>query len=494
MTATHSYTIIRSVFLRSLGVIYFLAFSSFALQITGLLGHEGVLPAGEFLQAIKQHYGSERFWLAPTIFWFNSSDAFLTSISWVGAFLSFGLIFDLASGPVAFLLWLFYLSLVVVGQEFMGFQWDALLLETGLLAIFWTRWWPIKADRSENESPSIIILWLLRILLFKLMFSSGLVKLSSGDKTWRDLTALTYHYLTQPLPNVVSWYVYQWPVWFHKLCCVLMFFVELIVPFFIFMGRSMRLVAFGCISLLELIIFLTGNYCFFNLLTITLTFSLLDDQFFVKFFPAKFFVKRPKTSTVNKYPKRFCLGLHGIVASIFISISINDVLSAFRQQPVSFKPIQVLESFVAPLRSINSYGLFAMMTTSRPEIIIEGSMDGETWQEYQFRWKPGRLDKPPCWVAPHQPRLDWQMWFAALGSYRYNQWVLRLLERLLEGSKPVLNLLGANPFPNRPPKYVRALVYDYKFTDRKTRTQTGQWWQRKLLTFYYPPVSLQSNQ
>ncbi len=486
-----SYFLIRWLFIRWLGIIYFLAFASLGIQILGLLGHNGILPIKDFLEAVKEHYGSRSFWLAPSVFWINASDTALVSVAIGGSLLAILLVLGFCPLVISFLLWLLYLSITTTGQEFLGFQWDALLLETGFLGIFFAErhFKPRIFSADHNEIPSIAMVWVFRFVLFKLIFSSGVVKLTSGDTSWRDLTALTYHYMTQPLPNPLSWFVYQWPAWAHKLCTFGMFFVELIVPFFIFLGRTMRSVAFVCFVVLQMIILLTGNYCFFNLLTIVLCLFLLDDDRIKKFLP-KCFVSRfksagPSSKRVNVFAK-FSLT---ILAGLVFLINLELLPFSFGVSSI-LKPIVPLLEKISSLRSFNRYGLFAVMTTNRHEIIFAGSHDGREWKEYEFRFKPGQLNDIPKWAAPHQPRLDWQMWFAALGGYRQNLWVIHFMQKILQNSKPVLDLLGSNPFKDVPPKYIRAVVYDYTFTDPQTRKKTGQWWTRKLLGLYCPVLTL----
>ncbi len=483
-----SYILTRWLFIRLLGIIYFIAFISLHVQILGLVGSDGILPAHDLLNWVQQHHGIERYWLVPTVFWINSSDISLSMVCILGAVLSVFAILGFAPTLILFCLWALYLSLTVVGQDFLEFQWDALLLEVGIISIFFAER-HVRPRFLSNISPSIIVLWLLRAILFKLMLSSGLVKLLSGDPTWRNLTALTYHYWTQPLPNVISWYFFQLPFWFHQVSCFGMFFVELVVPFFIFMGRTMRIIAFWNFVGLQIFILLTGNYCFFNLLAILLCLTLLDDSIIQRFLPRRL-VK--KTDLRFRSPQKtpvFEKIVIVVIAGIFILVHVADFIPWQMSNNFIARSIQLLVNGVAPLRSINHYGLFAVMTKKRPEIIFEGSQDGKQWRTYEFYWKPGRLDRAPGWVAPHQPRLDWQMWFAALSTYRYNSWVIRFMYQLLGGSKSVSALLAYNPFPDKPPQYVRAVVFDYNFTDWETRKKTGHWWKRTVRGLYCPVLN-----
>jgi hypothetical protein len=320
------------------------------------------------------------------------------------------------------------------------------------------------------------------------MFSSGVVKLASGDPTWRNLSALEYHYYTQPLPTPIAWYVHLAPAWFQHGSAVFMFFVELAVPFLIFAPRLWRFVGGGFLILLQFLIALTGNYAFFNLLALALCILLFDDAFLERFFPRALAERRHAASSG---PRRFSLRrwVTAPVALIIFAcglVQIADLLSIQWVPPTAFRLLADLES----VRIVNGYGLFAIMTTSRPEIIIEGSNDGETWLDYEFKFKPGDLRRAPRWVEPFQPRLDWQMWFAALGDYRSSPWFTHLMLRLLEGSPPVLALFERDPFPRSPPKYLRAVVYDYSFTTWSERRTQGEWWHRRMVGGYFPTVTL----
>jgi len=470
-----------------MALIYLAAFWSLGVQVLGLMGSHGILPASDFLHYIDQNYGAKRFWLVPSLCWLNHSDGFLLFLCWGGVFLSILFLIGVMPALTAFFLWVFYLSLTVIGQDFLSFQWDNLLLEAGLLLIFLFPH-PFRIHLKPTVRPSIIVVWLLRWLLFRLVFESGMVKLLSGDANWSHLTALTYHYWTQPLPNMISWYANQLPVWFQKLSCVILLGIELLMPFFIFCGRWGRLIAFFGITGLQLLIILTGNYCFFNLLTIALCLTLLEDEHFK-------FISLPLEGSLSRQRRGVREGgiffkISTCIFALFILlISLTLMAASFARLPLS-KPLEKLIVAVNPLRSINNYGLFAVMTTERDEIILEGSDDGEHWLPYEFRYKPGDVNQAPRWVMPHQPRLDWQMWFASLGTWRDNQWVMALMERLLQGEPSVLHLLATNPFPLHPPKFIQAEFWEYHFTDFKTKGPNGPWWRREVKGLYCPTVSL----
>lgn len=486
-----SHVLVRWTFLRALGVIYLIAFGSLWVQMAGLIGSNGILPATLTIQAAKQEMtaagiGINRYHFLPTLCWFNSGDSFLQFQCAAGVALGVLVILGIAPAPCLFLLWLIYLSLTSVGGVFLSFQWDNLLLETGFLAIFFAPLQLLPHRPSREAPPSRVVLWLLRWLLFRLMFESGRVKLLSGDPTWRNLTALTFHYETQPLPTWIGWYAHQLPLWIQKSEVVLMFGIELAVPFLIFAPRRPR--QFACLAFITLQIFilLTGNYGFFNLLALALCLTLLDDAALQKCFPA--WLNSPCALKKRRvgWPIAVILPLTVIV----LCTSFVQVCGMFRVQVPGPQPVIAVYRWLLPFRTFNQYGLFAMMTTSRPEIIVEGSYDGVKWDAYEFKYKADDLKHRPGFVAPYQPRLDWQMWFAALSDYRHNPWLLNFCVRLLQGSPEVLALLEQNPFPGTPPRYVRAATYEYHFTDLATRRKTGAWWRRELRGGYLPPISL----
>jgi hypothetical protein len=465
----------------------------------GLVGKNGILPAADLMSQAQNAFdtngtGLDRYRLLPTLCWFSASDGFLQFQCAAGATLALLLIAGIAQPVCLALLWVFYLSLTTVCREFLAFQWDTLLLEAGLLAICFAPFQFVPGPSREKPPPRAV-LWLLRLLLFKLMFLSGVVKLTSGDDTWRNLTALTIHYETQPLPNWIAWHAHQLPLWAQRSSCAFMFAIELVAPFLIFMPRRLRMGGAAALALLQVIILLTGNYTFFNWLTLALCLLLLDDFALTKLLPRKlamFYAQPPtRASTPPDKGERWRRVAVVPLAVVVVSITVVQLCSPFGQVPSWMSPVTSVYQWLSPFRSINSYGLFAVMTKDRPEIIVEASNDGRDWKEYEFPHKPGDLQRRPSFVAPHQPRLDWQMWFAALGNVRQNPWFVNFCVRLLQGSPEVLALLEKNPFPDQPPKYVRAKVYDYQFTSKEERRRTGAWWRRERKGEYLPPISLE---
>ena len=469
----------RNWFLRALGAIYLIAFLSFWVQADGLVGERGILPLARFLEAAGAQLGERAWFVLPTLCWFNSSNAFLHLICGAGAFLSVLLIAQIAPAVSLGLLWMLYLSLSIAGQTFFSFQWDILLLETGFLAIFlapW-RWWPRRDRPAPLSRPA---LFLLQFLLFKLMLMSGVVKLTSGDASWWNLSALDYHYWTQPLPTVLGWWADKSPEWLKHFSTATVLGIEIVAPFLIWCPRRLRLLGCGLLVFLQVVIGLTGNYAFFNLLTIALCLLLIDDRVW------------PGPRLTNPAPAagRWATWAPALVLALTTPLNALLLANGFKPDLVWPTALESLYNKVAPFRIVNGYGLFRVMTKERPEIVIEGSENGIEWKAYEFKWKPGALERRPAFVAPHQPRLDWQMWFAALGEVRQNPWFIGLMLRLLENSPEVTALLGKNPFPDQPPRYLRANIYRYHFSSREELAHTGAWWRREDERVYLPVVSV----
>jgi hypothetical protein len=479
-----TYLVSSQLFRRLVGLCYLAAFVSLWVQVDGLIGSSGVLPVQQFLEAVRRQTGATPVALLPTLCWLGAGDGALHLWCGMGVLAAAAVVADVAPALGLGLCWVLYLSLSVAGQVFLEFQWDSLLLETGLIALWLA---PLSAwPRRSPAAPPALARWLWRWLLFRFMFSSGVVKLASGDPTWRNLTALRYHYETQPLPTWTAWWLHQSPPSFQTISCLVMFAVELLVPFFVFGPRRLRLVAFWAFTGLQASIVASGNYAFFNLLAFALALPLLPDAAFPErlrrlLSPAGAAPASPRLVWPNAV----------LVPVAALTFFVSGVLMAnLLLSPSGWPgPVVSLVRAVSPFRSVNGYGLFAVMTTERPEIVVEGSDDGEVWKAYEFRWKPGDLGHRPRFVAPHQPRLDWQMWFAALGSYDQNPWFVALCARLLQGSRPVTALLAKNPFPDKPPRYLRAVLYDYHFTNRSERRATGDWWRRQERGPYLPVIS-----
>jgi hypothetical protein len=456
-----NHTLVESVFLRLLGLTYIAAFGSLWFQAIGLFGSHGIVPVVQVLPAMRSQFGSSIYLSMPSLFWLRISDRLLLAACALGCTAAVLLMLGKWSRIANLTCWVLYLSFVSVGSPFMNFQWDALLLESGFLALF---------------AGAPFLVWGYRFLLFRLMFESGLVKLMSGDPNWHNLHALRFHFMTQPLPNPVAYYAYRLPTWMLDGFTGATLVIELIVPFLFFGPRRIRYVAVGLTMLLQFMIILTGNYAFFNLLALALCLWGLDDSTFE---PLGRFLKPPRT-----LPARV---IGSAVVLVLIVLGALQVIQLF--QPVVAGPLRAGLRFLAPFDIVNSYGLFAVMTTTRPEIILQGSNDQVEWRDYNFPYKPGELHRSLPLVAPYQPRLDWQMWFASLGSFQENTWVGNLMYRLLVGEVAVTKLLNAPPFPT-PPRYMRASLYDYQFTTPAERERTGAIWKREFREAWFGPVSL----
>ncbi|MFN0167593.1 MAG: lipase maturation factor family protein [Bryobacteraceae bacterium] len=467
-------TIAPRLFLRCLGAVYFAAFCSYAWQFPGLNGSMGIAPVSDFLSTVEQSLGPGRYVALPTLAWINSSDAAIQGLAWAGALLAVPAVLGFFTPWLFFLLWLFYLSLDLVGQDFYSFQWDALLLEAGFAAI-------LVASRRFAPSPWAV--WVLRVLLFRLLFCSGAVKLLSGDPTWRTLTALHFHFQTQPLPNPIAWLVQHSPAWGLSVFTAAVLGAELIVPFFIFSTPLLRHVAAFILAAFQLLILLTGNYGYFNWLTLALCLTLVDDRLLRRWLRA--WRRSPEIPPAPVWKEKTVRA----IAVVLLAAGVLRVAQTLHPSPLPGLlnvPAEALERFYIS----NRYGLFAVMTTTRNEIVIEASNDGRIWWPYEFPFKPGELRRAPPWIAPFQPRLDWQMWFAALSTYQSNSWIEGFLQRLLNGSPPVSALLERNPFEGTPPRFIRAVLYEYRFTSREQRSQTGNWWIRQYRGIYCPPITL----
>jgi hypothetical protein len=478
----------RWLICRGIGAVFFVAFVSFWLQAGGLIGSNGITPYGAALDELIERVPTLRWYEFPTVFWLGRSDAFMHCFFAIGVLLSLLAIAGVAQPICLAALWFLYLSLQNIASPWLGYQWDALLLEAGFLSVFFASFQLLPRTSREN-APSIVMLWMFRILLFRLMFSSGIVKLN--DPTWTDWKALLVHYETQPLPTALGWYAHNLPEWFNRFSVPVMFFIEIVAPFGIFGPRIVRSIAGFLIVFLMILIMLTGNYCFFNVLTLLLCLSLYDDRFFKRFAPARIanFFQLPEA--VRK-PTRASFALRIALAIVIGYLGLAKLIMTISSNPDLRNEAYEAAAWADGFNSVNTYGLFAHMTTVRPEIIIEGSDDGMEWKPYEFRYKPGEINARPKWAAPHQPRLDWQMWFAALGSPddRSNAWIYNLLVRILQGKEEVLDLLATDPFPNAPPRFVRASMYQYDFTDWKTGWETHAWWTRRELGTYIRPMSL----
>jgi predicted DCC family thiol-disulfide oxidoreductase YuxK len=470
-TPTHH--VLAWIFLRAFALVFLIAFISFGTQAMGLIGSKGIVPIASLIDATQKLAGVERFWQVPMLFWFNASDIFIQFICWSGAV--FSVLLFLNNWPRFCLLavYICYLSLIYAGQFFMTFQWDTYLLETAIICFFLI-------------GSVTIGTWLLRWLVFRFIFLGGVVKMTSGDPAWQDFTALNYYFNTEPLPTPLAWYAHHLPHAVLKAGSLLTLAVELAIPFFIFLPKRLRYFAAFIIIIFQTIIMITGNYNWFNILTIFLCLILFDDSLVRCFMPTRWFNRL--STHIDSSPNRIWGFFALLFAVLTVPVGLTQIYARFGGKAPM--PIVAFDSVITPFRIVNTYGPFAVITKQRMEIIFEGSDDAEHWKEYAFKYKPGDVNRRPPWNIPFQPRLDWQMWFAALGPPTQSPWLYNLMQRLLENEHSVLKLFENTPFPNAAPRYVRALFYEYNFTTEDERNKTGAWWKRDLVGYYIQDASL----
>jgi len=505
----------RWLFLRALALIYFSAFFSLLFQIEALIGPHGILPAERFLAAVAGGTGYLRFWFAPTLFWLSSGSHGIMAVVWLGLIASIAALCNLWPRLSFFLCFVCFLSFVTAAQVFSGYQSDGMLLEAGFLALFFVPRgflprWGISSPASRAS------LLLLQWEWFRIYFESGLVKLLSGDVQWRNFTAMDEYYQNGPLPTWIGWYIEHLPHWFHAASAAGTLGMELAVVWMLFLPRRVRLVCFCIVTPWEIGVILTANYTFLNYLVLALGFLLLDDHSVRWLLPRRLRATLPQppqqdepqqeqpplsilevrvedkavSQPVVRGPGSYLrdLGIGGtalMLTWIAYATTAQMIRMPWPDAPLPTAPIMALE----PFRIANEYGLFAIMTRGRYEIEFQGSNDGDNWTPYLFRYKPQALNEAPRIYAPYQPRFEWNLWFASLGDWQQNDIVPLTEERLLENDPDVLALFRANPFKQAPPRYVRAVLWQYWFTSMEEKRRTGNWWKRDLLGLYAPELT-----
>ena len=511
----------RWLFLRAIGLIYFSAFFSLLFQIRGLIGPDGVLPASEYLEAVAKSAAAARFWYAPTIFWFSTSSHMLMAVCWVGLAASLLVVFNVLPRGSLFVCFIGFLSFVTAAGEFSGYQSDGMLLEAGFIVLFLA---PVgfRPGFGATQPPMRASVFLLLWEWFRIYFESGIAKIASGDPEWRHFTAMDEYYQNGPLPTWIGWYMQHLPHWFHAGTAFLTLALELVLVFMLFLPRRWRIVCFFIVTPWQIGVILSANYTFLNYLVLALGIFLLDDRFIEQFVPARW--KRdwtvapcvrievpvematepiePSASpaetgiqpewilSIRHQLANFQLTLTCVMfAWLFYASTTLLVWMLWRSAPLPSGPVVALE----PFRIADRYGLFARMTRGRYEIEFQGSMDGQNWTTYQFRNKPQDVHEPPRVYAPYQPRFDWNLWFASLSDWRSDPIVVRTEERLLGGSADVVALFKSNPFPEAPPRMVRAVIWQYWFSTREAKRTQGIWWTRQLLGLYAPTLERQAN-
>jgi hypothetical protein len=481
----------RWIVLRALGLIYFSAFYSYLFQIKGLIGPQGILPASEFLPQAKEAFGGiKAVWYAPTLLWFGTGDRALMFICWLGIAASLAVICNLWPRMSLFICLICFLSFVAPGQEFSSYQSDGMLLEAGFISLFFVP--PgLRPGLGAEHAPSRFSRFLLQWEWFRIYFGSGVVKLASGDYSWRHLTAMDDYYQNGPLPTWVGWYVQHLPHKFHAFTAFLTLAAELAIVFMMFLPRRWRIVCFFIVTPFQIAIILTANYTFLNYLVLVLGVLLLDDGFVRSTLPRHWREPKKKQETeATRSPWHYwLLPMKRVGAGVCLwwIFYATTALLLGELPHGGFLPDGPVR-FLEPFRIANQYGLFAVMTHARYEIEFQGSNDGVTWTPYPFRYKPQDPAQAPGIYAPYQPRFEWNLWFASLGSGRENPWVLQTEVRLLTNSPTVLALFARDPFPQGAPQKVRAVLWQYWFTDMATKRKTGEWWRRALLGLYALPL------
>lgn len=478
-----TYWLTRFLILRLLGLIYVVGFLTLVHQGIPLIGHDGLLPADQYLERLDSQFGSRgnAFLQVSTIFWIDASDGFLITMSWVGLFLSLGVLFGYANGIILILLWGIYLSFYQIGQTWYSFGWEIQLLETGFLTIFLV---PFLDGRPFPKRPPNAIIWLYRWLAFRIMLGSGLIKIR-GDECWRDLTCLVYHYETQPIPNPMSRYLHFLPMWFHKGGVLYNHLVELVMPFLVFWPRWGRHLAGLTMVLFQVFLIISGNLSFLNWLTIIPILACFDDDLLRWVLPRRL-DDMARRAAVAARPARF---QQGAVIALFLLVgvlSINPVSNLLSQR-------QAMNTSFDRLFVVNTYGAFGSVGRTRREIVFEGTTDSvitqtTQWREYEFKCKPGDTNRRPCLISPYHYRLDWLIWFAAMSSPERYPWSVHLVWKMLHNDELALNLLANEPFPDEPPRFVRAQLYNYTFAPLDD--PQGAWWKRELIGGWLPPLSV----
>ncbi len=480
--APRQYWLTRFVVLRWLGFLYFMAFLAAVRQLGPLIGHDGLLPADSFLQLLASHFRSstEGFIQFPSLFWMGCSDGALLTVAWIGLGISLLVMFGYANALIMLALWVLYTSIVNVGQLWYSYGWEIQLLETGMLGVFLC---PLLDGRPfPRRAPPVAVIWLYRWLIFRIMLGAGLIKLR-GDACWRDLTCLYYHYETQPIPNPLSAWLHFRPHWFHRAGTLWNHFVELVVPWFGFGPRPVRHVAGVLLVTFQIFLIFSGNLSFLNWLTIVPCLACFDDSFWAWLLP-RWFGERARRAAVEARP---CEPL------VFTVVVFTMIVALLSIAPITnlILPGQAMNRSFDPLHLVNTYGAFGTVGRERLEIIFEGtqsaSLESATWREYEFPAKPGDPWRRPPLIAPYQPRLDWQIWFAAMAGPNDYPWTVHFVWKLLHNDRGTLSLLANNPFPDEPPRYIRAELYRYRFT--RPDENDGTWWKRERVGSWLPPLN-----
>jgi len=477
-----SYWLTRFLILRLLGLVYVVAFLTIVNQGLPLIGHHGLLPADIHLDRLADHFGGRAAAAAqgPSLFWLNVSDPFLTTMSWVGLLLALVVLAGYANGILMAALWALYLSFQQIGQTWYSFGWEIQLLETGFLSIFLV---PFLDGRPFPRRPPTAVIWLYRWLAFRVMLGAGLIKIR-GDACWRDLTCLAHHYETQPVPGPLSRMLHFMPGWFHKGSVLFNHIAELAMPWLLFWPRWGRIAAGVTMLLFQVILILSGNLSFLNWLTIVPVLACFDDALLTNVLPERMSAAASRAAATAQpaFGQQVAVGLLFALVAI---LSINPVANLMSQG-------QAMNTSFDRFFLVNTYGAFGSVGEERPEVILEGTdedviTESTAWKEYEFKCKPGDPRRRPCLITPYHYRLDWLMWFAAMSTPDRHPWSVHLVWKLLHGDRGAQSLLANNPFPERPPRFIRAQLYRYAFAP--SGEADGAYWRRELLGAWLPPLS-----
>lgn len=468
---TGRYALIALLFLRLLALVYFAAFVSTGVQIIALAGDQGILPVAETIERLRAAHGWAGFWRHPSVFWVSASNDALFAVALAGCVFSVSLFLNVLPRVSLLALFVLYLSLFHAGQLFMNFQWDYMLLESGFIALF----------LANGSRPAV---WLFRWLLFRIRFLSGVSKLISQDPSWAGLTALNYFFETQPLPHWGGWYAHQLPDWLLRVATGSALFIEIVVPFLMFMPRRIRFVGAWLTILMQVLILLTSNHNYANFMVLALCLFLFDDRAVARVLPRGVVRWAGASAARPSAPKRLGGVVTLTVASVIFAASLVqmwDMLSG-RDTPVA--AARAL-AYLRPFHVVHNYHVFPTMDTERIELLIEGSLDGVNWRGYEFKYKPGDVGRRPEVIVPHHPRVDWMIWFVPKHPV-FLPWFEQFLQRLSEGAPAVRALLADDPFAGQPVPYLRVSAYRYRFASAERRAATGQWWEREYLGPFLP--------
>src|ERR1700678_3572884 len=494
----------RWLFLRALGGIYFSAFFSLIFQIRGLIGPNGILPADKYLQAVAQSVGGwQRVWYAPTLLWWSSGPVALNALCWAGMLASLLLLLNIWPRGMLTICFVCFLSFVSAAQDFSSYQSDGMLLAAGFVSFFFAP--PgMRPGLGRTHPASRASLFLLQWEGFRIYFESGVVKLLSGDQEWHHFTAMDEYYQNGPLPTWIGWYAQHLPHGFHAATVGATLALELGVVWMLFLPRRWRVACFFIVTPWQIFVILSANYAFLNYLVLAMGVLLLDDRFVLSILPERWKNRITTAFESNAMRVKEPGGWGGRLRGPwkFLKLNASSVLllwiwyatSAqliwmFTKAPLPTIPVIALE----PFRIANRYGLFAVMTRGRYEIEFQGSTDGQHWVAYPFRYKPQELNQPPLIYAPYQPRFDWNLWFASLGSWREYPIVPNTEVRLLSNDKDVLELFADNPFAHEAPRQIRVVLWQYWFTTMAEKRETGMWWRRQLVGLYAPTLERTSD-